>query len=75
MVDSVYSGSYLFRSLSHQLYGLTVRHHDIHSLLVRFENLNSSMFSQILTKINSSDLKSHIHNYYITARGVGAVLM
>ena len=30
---------------------------------MRFENLNSSRFSQILTEINSSDLKSHIHNY------------
>ena len=28
---------------------------------MRFENLNSSRFSQILTEINSSDLKSHIH--------------
>ena len=56
-------GNCLFQSLSHhQLYGSTVRHYDIRSLLVRFENLNSSRFSQILTETNSSDLKSHIHN-------------
>lgn len=54
-------GNCLFRSLSHQLYGSSNRHFDVRSLLVRFENLNWSRFSHLLTEINSPDMQSHIH--------------
>ncbi len=36
------------------------RDFEVRSLLVRFENLNASIFSPLLTTINAPDMNSHI---------------
>ncbi len=53
-------GNCMFHALSHQLFGSPKRDFEVRSLLVRFENLNASIFSPLLTTINAPDMNSHI---------------
>jgi len=59
---SVGDGNCLFRCFSYQLLGTEDEHIAVHSLLVRFENLNQSSFQPYLTSINPPTMKQHIND-------------
>ena len=53
-------GNCFFRSLSHQLFSSEEKHYTVRSTLVRFENLNKSLFSAYLMADNEPTIDSHV---------------
>ena len=54
-------GNCFFRSISHQLFASEEKHHAVRSTLVRFENLNKSVFSSYLMSNNEPTIVTHIN--------------
>ena len=55
-------GSCLFRSFAFQLLGNQEEHFNVRSLIVRFENLNTTHFQSRLTGVNKPTISEHILN-------------
>ena len=53
-------GNCFFRSISHQLFTSEEKHYAVRSLLVRFENLNKSVFRSYLMSNNEPTIDHHI---------------
>ena len=60
-------GNCFFRSVSHQLllFDSEEKHYDVRSLLVRFENLNKTSFSEYLMANNEPTFDAHIKKMLI----------
>lgn len=60
MVHVASDGNCLFRAISYLLFGHEDEHWSLRNLIIRFENLNSSIFEKRMTMINQDTFEEHV---------------